>query len=64
MKNHHGGVILLGDHVYGANDPGILTCMDLKTGKVAWSDRELGKGSIVDRRRPASTSATSSRPAR
>ena len=52
MKNHHGGVILLGDHVYGANDPGILTCMDLKTGKVAWADRGPGKGSLViaDRR--------------
>ena len=47
MKNHHGGVILLGDHVYGTNDPGILTCMDFKTGKVAWSDRSVGKGSIV-----------------
>lgn len=52
MKNHHGGVILLGDHVYGANDPGMLTCMDFKTGKVAWSDRDPGKGSLVvaDRR--------------
>ena len=47
MKNHHGGVVLLGEHVYGANDPGMLTCMELKTGKVAWSDRAPGKGSLV-----------------
>jgi outer membrane protein assembly factor BamB len=47
MKNHHGGVVLLGDHVYGSNDPGLLTCMDLKTGEVAWRDRGPGKGSIV-----------------
>jgi outer membrane protein assembly factor BamB len=47
MKNTSGGVILLGDHVYGANDPGILTCMDFKTGKVAWSDRGPGKGSLT-----------------
>ena len=47
MKNHHGGVILFGEHVYGTNDPGILTCMEFKTGKVAWSDRSVGKGAIV-----------------
>ena len=47
MKNHHGGVILLGDHLYGTNDPGILTCMEFTTGKVAWSDRSVGKGSVV-----------------
>lgn len=47
MKNHHGGVILLGDHVYGSNDPGLLTCMEFNTGKVAWKDRGPGKGSLV-----------------
>jgi len=47
MKNHHGGVILYGDYVYGSNDPGLLVCMDFKTGKVAWSNRGVGKGSIA-----------------
>ncbi|HEX4796108.1 MAG TPA: PQQ-binding-like beta-propeller repeat protein [Humisphaera sp.] len=47
MKNHHGGVILFGDYVYGSNDPGLLVCMDFKTGKVAWSNRSVGKGSIA-----------------
>lgn len=45
MKNHHGGVILVGDHVYGHADPGWL-CQDFKTGKTVWLDRTLGKGAI------------------
>ena len=47
MKVHHGGVILIGDHVYGAGDPGILTCMSLKDGAVVWKDRSVGKGSLA-----------------
>ena len=47
MKNHHGGVILLGEHLYGSDDPGVLKCIDFKTGKVAWKDRSVGKGSIL-----------------
>jgi len=47
MKNHHGGVVRVGDHVYGTNDPGILTCMELKTGKVVWQNRSVGKGPIT-----------------
>ena len=27
MKNHHGGLVLLDGYLYGANDPGILTCL-------------------------------------
>ena len=47
MKVHHGGVVRLGDYVYGSSDPGILTCMELKTGKVAWKDRSVGKGAVA-----------------
>lgn len=47
MKVHHGGVIRLGDYVYGSNDPGILTCMSIKDGKVVWKDRSVGKGSLA-----------------
>ncbi|HYG75516.1 MAG TPA: PQQ-binding-like beta-propeller repeat protein [Planctomycetota bacterium] len=47
MKNHHGGVIRVGDHVYGFNDSGGWTCMELKTGNVAWSDKGVGKGAIA-----------------
>jgi len=47
MKNHHGGVILLDGHLYGCNDPGILTCLNFETGKVMWEDRKPGKCSLL-----------------
>jgi outer membrane protein assembly factor BamB len=47
MQVHHGGVILVGDHVYGASDPGILTCMEMKSGKVKWAERSVGKGALA-----------------
>lgn len=46
LKNHHGGVVVVGDHVYGTNDQ-TLKCLDLKTGKEIWADRSVGKGSIT-----------------
>lgn len=47
MKNHHGGVILFDGALYGADDPGSLTCLDHKTGKLLWEDRGPGKCSIL-----------------
>jgi outer membrane protein assembly factor BamB len=46
MKNHHGGMVLLGDYLYGS-DEGRLTCLDFKTGAVQWADGKPGKGSIA-----------------
>lgn len=46
MQNHHGGMVLVGDHIYGFNNAN-LTCIDWKTGEVKWSDRSVGKGSVV-----------------
>jgi outer membrane protein assembly factor BamB len=46
MKNHHGGMVLVGDYLYGS-DEGLLTCLEFKTGKVKWADRNPGKGSIT-----------------
>lgn len=47
MKNHHGGVLRVGDHIYGYSSE-TLTCMEWKTGAVAWSTKEtVGKGSLV-----------------
>lgn len=47
MTNHHGGVILVGDHLYGFSDKGGWTCQEFATGKVVWAERgKLGKGAI------------------
>jgi outer membrane protein assembly factor BamB len=46
MQNHHGGVILLNGYLYGFSNA-ILTCMEFRTGKVAWKDRSVGKGSLT-----------------
>ena len=47
MKNHHGGVILVGDHVYGHSDGSGWVCQDFKTGAEVWSEKKaLGKGAI------------------
>jgi len=47
MKNHHGGLIILNGYLYGANDPGILTCIEYETGNVKWQSRKPGKCSIL-----------------
>ena len=48
MVNHHGGVVRLGDHLYGYSDGKGWTCQEFKTGKAVWQDKEkLGKGSLV-----------------
>src|SRR5262249_17551341 len=48
LQNHHGGMVLVGDHVYfgnGHND-GVPTCVEFKTGKVAWQQsKRPGNGS-------------------
>lgn len=46
MRNHHGGVILVGEYLYGCDDR-TLTCMELKTGKVLWANQSVGKGSLT-----------------
>jgi outer membrane protein assembly factor BamB len=46
---HHGGVVLVDGHIYGAahHRGGKWTCLDWKSGKVMWQDRGVGKGSIT-----------------
>jgi outer membrane protein assembly factor BamB len=46
MVNHHGGVILVGDHLYGHSDKGGWKCQEFATGKEIWSSNKLGKGAI------------------
>jgi outer membrane protein assembly factor BamB len=45
MANHHGGMVLVGDYLYGYGD-GMLLCLNFKTGKIAWLERG-GKGSLM-----------------
>ena len=47
MKNHHGGTVLLGEHVYGHSEGVGWLCQDFATGKRIWRERgKLGKGAI------------------
>jgi len=47
MVNHHGGVILVGNHVYGVDDGGSLKCLEFKTGREVWASPRMGKGSLA-----------------
>jgi hypothetical protein len=46
MKNHHGGMVLVNGYLYGYNST-ILTALEFSTGKLAWRDRSVGKGSLT-----------------
>ena len=46
MRNHHATSILVGDHVFGFSGS-ILTALHFDTGKLAWRDRSVGKGSLA-----------------
>jgi len=55
MQNHHGGIILYENCLYGANggnEGGSLVCLDFQTGKVLWDSRDsagdkAAKGSLT-----------------
>ena len=50
LQNHHGGMVLLGDHIYcgHGNNKGFPICVEMKTGKVAWGPgRGPGGGSAA-----------------
>ena len=44
---HHGGVVLVEGRVHGANSRGEWVCVDLATGKVAFTAKLAGKGSVI-----------------
>ena len=46
MQNHHGGVVLVDGHLYGASGS-IFTCLDFATGREVWKDRSVGKASLT-----------------
>ena len=48
LANKHGGIVLMGDHLYGdSDDAGIPFCAELATGNVVWKKRGSGKGSAT-----------------
>jgi outer membrane protein assembly factor BamB len=51
FQNHHGGMVLVGNHVYSGNghNKGFPICIEFATGKVAWGGdiRNAGTGSAA-----------------
>lgn len=49
MKNHHGGVVKLGDHIYGFSDGAGLICQSWEAGEMVWNHKErfTTKGSVL-----------------
>jgi len=48
MKNKTGGVVLVGDHLYGHSDGVGWVCQEFATGEQTWRERQaLGMGSIA-----------------
>lgn len=47
MVNHHGGVVRIGEYLYGFSDGKGWTCQNFKTGEAAWQEKEFGKGCLV-----------------
>jgi outer membrane protein assembly factor BamB len=47
FQNHHGGFLLIGDHIFGGHgsNNGLPTCLEFETGKIAWKQRGAGTGS-------------------
>ncbi|HYB94902.1 MAG TPA: PQQ-binding-like beta-propeller repeat protein [Vicinamibacterales bacterium] len=46
MRNHHSSSVLVKDHLYGFSSS-ILTALQFDTGRTAWRDRSVGKGSLI-----------------
>ncbi len=47
FDNHHGGVILVGDYVYGTTHKGSWASINYDTGKIGYMVRAIGAGSIT-----------------
>jgi len=45
MANHHGGLVKVGDYLYGFS--GGLLCLKFDTGDIVWKARSVGKGSLL-----------------
>jgi outer membrane protein assembly factor BamB len=51
LQNHHGGVVLVGDHIYGGHgqSAGFPFCLEMSSGKLMWGPniRNAGRGSAA-----------------
>jgi outer membrane protein assembly factor BamB len=47
MDNKHGGVVRVGDYVFGWSDREGWLCQEFKTGKKVWASRALPRGSVT-----------------
>ncbi|HUD49510.1 MAG TPA: PQQ-binding-like beta-propeller repeat protein [Candidatus Baltobacteraceae bacterium] len=47
MVNHHGGVVRVGDYLYGYSDGKGWVCQEFRTGRLVWRDEGVGKGSLT-----------------
>jgi len=47
MANHHGGVVKVGDYLYGYSDSKGLACQNFMTGEIVWAQKQkIGKGAV------------------
>lgn len=46
LQNHHGGLVLIGDHIYGGHghNRGYPICVEMMTGKVVWGGEGVDPG--------------------
>ena len=48
MKNHHGGVVLFGDYLYGHSDGTGWVCQSFQSGEMKWKEKDvLDKGAMA-----------------
>ena len=47
MRNHFNCSVLLQEAIYGFDESAELRCLDAKTGAVKWTEKGLGKGSLM-----------------
>lgn len=47
LANHHGGLVIVDGYVYGADYRGNWKCLDLRRGRVLYSIKGVGKGSLT-----------------
>jgi outer membrane protein assembly factor BamB len=47
LDNHHGGLVILDGRIYGCSSGDRWICLDWATGKILYSQRFVGKGSLT-----------------